>query len=99
METFDQPENAVSCPKRETSIVAPQALSLMNGELASQGASALGRSLADGDEDFVRALFDSVLARDPTPEELGRCLAFLSQRSRTALALVLINSNEFAFIP
>jgi hypothetical protein len=107
METFDQPENTVSCPKRETSIVASQALSLMNGDLVSQGAMALSQSLseeivdvdASGNERFIVALFQRVLSREPTQEERERCGQFLEHRSRASLALVLLNSNEFAFIP
>jgi hypothetical protein len=100
METFDQPENTVSCPRRETSIVAPQALSMMNGELVSQAALAIGQSLAnEPDSRFVTEVFERVLARKPTQAETARCCRFLQDRSRTALALVLINSNEFAFIP
>lgn len=99
METFDQPENTLSCPKRETSIVAPQALSLMNGELASQAASSLARSLVGEDKMFVTALFETVFSRRPTPEESDRCREFLERQSRASLVLVLINSNEFAFIP
>ncbi|MCU0709806.1 MAG: DUF1549 and DUF1553 domain-containing protein [Pirellula sp.] len=107
METFDLPENTVSCPKRELSLVAPQALSLMNGELATQAAQALEQSLSVDLMDqtqvnaplFVERLFQRVLARKPSPEEAQRCCAFLETRSRQSLALVLINSNEFAFIP
>jgi hypothetical protein len=107
METFDQPENTVSCPKRETSIVASQALSLMNGDLVSQGAMALSQSLSDeivdddesGNERFIVALFQRILSREPIREELEKCIQFLEHRSRTALALVLLNSNEFAFVP
>jgi hypothetical protein len=107
METFDQPENTVSCPKRETSIVASQALSLMNGDLAWQGAMALSRSLSveivetdsAGNDRFIIALLKKVLSREPNAEEREQCGQFLEHRSRAALALVLLNSNEFAFIP
>lgn len=114
METFDQPDNSVSCPKREASIVASQALSLMNGDLAWHGALRLSESLSerlgqqDGrkvatdvadDERFIVALFQQVLARTPTEEELQTCSQFLQQRSQAALALVLLNSNELAFVP
>lgn len=33
METFDLPENSVSCPRRNVSTVAPQALTLLNNSL------------------------------------------------------------------
>jgi hypothetical protein len=79
----------------------------MNGELATQAAQALEQSLSVDLMDqtqvnaplFVERLFQRVLARKPSPEEAQRCCAFLETRSRQSLALVLINSNEFAFIP
>ncbi|MFM8408473.1 MAG: DUF1549 and DUF1553 domain-containing protein [Pirellulaceae bacterium] len=114
METFDQPDTSVSCPKRETSIVASQALSLMNGDLTWQGAKALSESLSQRlrhehdrksatealeNERFIVALFQQVLSREPSEEEMERCSSFLQQRSGAALVLVLLNSNEFAFVP
>jgi hypothetical protein len=114
METFDQPDPSVSCPKRATSIVASQALSLMNGDLAWQGALRLSESLTERLEQgdgtkadtevsenvrFIVALFQQVLSREPTAEELEQCGLFLQQRSRAALVLVLLNTNEFAFVP
>jgi hypothetical protein len=114
METFDQPDPSVSCPKRATSIVASQALSLMNGDLAWQGALRLSESLTERLEQgdgtkadtevsenvrFIVALFQQVLSREPTAEELEQCGLFLQQRSRAALVLVLLNSNELAFVP
>jgi hypothetical protein len=114
METFDQPDTSVSCPRREASIVASQALSLMNGDLAWQGAMALSDLLTkrlgkksdrkvaadlSDNERFTVAVFQQVLSREPTEEELQRCSSFIQQRSRAALVLVLLNSNELAFVP
>ncbi|MFN8763264.1 MAG: hypothetical protein ACK5ZC_02190, partial [Pirellulaceae bacterium] len=48
---------------------------------------------------FIVALFQQVLSREPTAEELEQCGLFLQQRSRAALVLVLLNSNELAFVP
>src|ERR1043166_4329703 len=41
METFDLPENSISCGRRTESIVAPQALSLLNSSLSVEAARAL----------------------------------------------------------
>lgn len=119
METFDLPENTVSCPKREMSIVPPQALSMLNGELATRAAEAVVTKLqVDGakranDSDrpsrlddpappsdrFVDDVFRLILARSPSAREREQCEAFLKNRTREELALVLLNCNELAFVP
>ena len=45
MEVFDAPDGSVSCPRRESSTHAPQALELLNGDLANQQADALAKRL------------------------------------------------------
>jgi hypothetical protein len=100
MEIFDLPENTVSCAKREMSIVPPQALSLLNGELTERAAVELAQRLTQTDPaTYVHRVFERVLARDPTAMEQDRCVRFLEGRSREELALVLLNSNELAFVP
>jgi type VI protein secretion system component VasK len=86
----------------------------MNGDLTWQGAMALSESLSQRlrheldrksdtealeNERFIVALFQQVLSREPSEEEMERCSSFLQQRSGAALVLVLLNSNEFAFVP
>src|SRR5262249_58409712 len=45
MEVFDAPDMQVSCPRRESSTHAPQALELLNGALANEQAEALAKRL------------------------------------------------------
>src|SRR6185295_1561332 len=45
MEVFDAPDTQVSCPRRESSTHAPQALELMNGTFANEQADALAARL------------------------------------------------------
>ena len=45
MEVFDAPDTLVSCPRRESSTHAPQALELLNGDLANQQAEALANGV------------------------------------------------------
>lgn len=45
LETFDLPENSTSCAVRPMSIVAPQALSLLNSSLAARASMALAEAV------------------------------------------------------
>jgi hypothetical protein len=111
LETFDLPENTVSCPKRDVSIVAPQALSLMNSEWMAEAATKMAQSLSDqlseqlseqqgtDNDTWIVRLFERVLSRAPNPSELNACRDYLGKQSRAELALVLLNTNEFAFVP
>jgi Protein of unknown function (DUF1553)/Protein of unknown function (DUF1549)/Planctomycete cytochrome C len=106
LETFDLPENSASCPRRESSIVAPQALSLMNGAWAKQAALALAESVNRMDafqelsarESQIARCFQAVFQREPTAAESEQCQLFLKTRSMAELCLVLLNSNEFTFV-
>lgn len=102
METFDQPENATSCGRRDVSIVAPQALAQLNSELAVQASETLAQSLntpSNDKEKVVLDLFERVLGRLPTDDERARSVGYLEQSSVAELANVLLNTNEFLFVP
>lgn len=101
METFDLPDNTVSCGCRGVSIVAPQALTMLNGDWSLQAADALAqkiRSIDSSPEAIVANLFSEVYQRSPTNSEQKSCLDFLSRRSLVELSRVLLNTNEFGFI-
>ncbi|HUQ68093.1 MAG TPA: PSD1 and planctomycete cytochrome C domain-containing protein, partial [Planctomycetaceae bacterium] len=102
LETFDLPENSVSCAARSTSTVAPQALTLLNNPLAIEAAQALAdRVRAEAgshpERQIVRA-FAWTLQREPTADELRACRSFLESQSLPALCRGLINLNEFVWI-
>ncbi|MEI8210707.1 MAG: DUF1549 and DUF1553 domain-containing protein [Planctomycetota bacterium] len=103
METFDLPENTVSCPKREISIVAPQALSLLNAPWVAESATEFADQVlvhtGENKTAITVTLFQELLQRSPSAVELKACTQFLQTRRPRDLALVLLNSNEFAFIP
>jgi hypothetical protein len=102
METFDLPENSTSCPRRNQSIVPPQALSLLNGSDAIAAAEALAREVekrsGQAPQDKVVTAFQLALQRSPTSDELSQSIAFLQQRSLKELCRVLLNLNEFLFV-
>jgi hypothetical protein len=94
METFDLPENTVSCARRDISIVSSQALAMLNADWVWDAAKQSARNKD------IEGLFRSLLSRDPTPQEQSMCESYLDEgRTLQELALVLLNSNELAFIP
>jgi hypothetical protein len=86
MEVFDAPDALVSCPRRESSTHAPQALELLNGDLANTQAEALARRLeAEAGADpgkQVDLAYRLVAGRPPKPEEARQALAFLKTQPR-----------------
>src|SRR5260370_9220026 len=79
MEVFDAPDTLVSCPRRESSTHAPQALELLNGDLANQQAEALPRRLgAEAGPDprkQVDLTYRLVAGRPPKLKEMHASLA------------------------
>ncbi len=103
LETFDLPENSVSCPQRETSIVPSQALTLLNAELTLDAAEQLAKSLFDLEaREAIDQLFRRVFQRPPSSEERELSEAFLARgtdpkRALRELSRALLNTNEFIF--
>lgn len=102
METFDLPENAVSCGRRDSSLVSPQSLALMNGALSIESSKRIADSVVtnhtSNPSQYVDEVFHKILARNPTESERVSCASYLELRSLAELCLVLLNTNEFAFI-
>jgi hypothetical protein len=102
METFDLPENSVPCARRTESIVPTQALALLNGSLAAQGARNLAARVRSSGESspgtLVDLAFDLVLQRKPTSDERRACVVLLEQRNLVELCRALLNLNEFIYI-
>lgn len=102
LETFDLPENSTSCARRNESIVAPQALSLLNSAEAVGAARALAdRVVREAGPDAgaqVSRMFALALQRGPTADERAACIEFLGRRGPHSLARAVLNLNEFAFL-
>jgi len=86
LEAFNQPGPDKSCELRETSTVAPQALTLFNAEEVQDRSLALAARLiketADrevSDEAIVKRAFELAVGRSPAGNELKSCLAHWSQ--------------------
>jgi hypothetical protein len=97
LEIFDAPDSSESCPRRDNTTVAPQALALLNSEFMQAHAAKLAGRVEKAKEP-VKTLWNLVLHRDPTPQELTRAEGFLQQSSLAKLCLVLLNMNEFLYV-
>ncbi len=84
MTTFDFCDTTLPCGQRDVSVVAPQALALLNGAFAHEQSQALATrvsSIAGSDRgDRIRTAWRIVLARDPSPAEAEAGLRHLEEQ-------------------
>jgi len=86
LEVFDQPDTLVTCPIRNSSTHAPQALTMLNGPLSQELCLALAANIIDAagtkQEDWTTLLWQRVLGRSPTPIEQENAITFLKEQSQ-----------------
>jgi Protein of unknown function (DUF1553)/Protein of unknown function (DUF1549) len=97
LEAFDQPDSNLSCPKRERSTTAPQALSLLNSDEVLEASTALAVRLAKEPDRIDRA-YRLILGRAPSERERGRAAEFLKESPLAELCRALVNTNEFVYL-
>jgi hypothetical protein len=101
LETFDAPDSSASCPRRETSTVAPQSLAMMNSEFMTSHAGKLAarvRREASTPEAQVDRAFQLAIGRAPDAAEKARALEYLSRASLSKFCLLLYNLSEFLYV-
>ena len=98
LENFDSPQMGPNCVQRDVSIVAPQALHLLNNamiyELAGEFARRIIREVGNDPHDQVTRIHKAALGRDPTSEE--RELAVETLAVLTAKWLETLEENPAA---
>jgi cytochrome c553 len=106
MEMFDGANMSESCARRNTTTVAPQAFTLLNGEMTVRAAQRLAERIVEtvgpsAERQIARA-FELTLGRTPSAEEAARAATLYSQsKPRDALARlnrILFNVNEFLYL-
>lgn len=92
------------CYQRKSTVAPQQALAMFNSKIAAGQARKIAETYVkvNGSE-FVTALFEHVLCREPTSDEQAECIQFLTEfkgsaTARHQLALVLLNHNDFVTI-
>jgi hypothetical protein len=83
---FDRPLFAVNCPKRDTSVIPLQSLTMLNDEFIAEEAERLAARVATASSgspnEAVRAAFGLTLARSPSEREARRCSDFIARQQR-----------------
>ncbi len=100
-EVFDRPDTNASCPRRPVSTIAPQALSLLNGKLARDAASALAgrvRHEVSTRGDRIDRAYRLALGRGPDVTERRVAEEFLDGGDFEDFCLALVNLNEFVYV-
>jgi hypothetical protein len=101
LEAFDLPDSNLSCPKRERSTTAPQALALLNAPEAAAAAKALAERLereAKSPAEQVELGYRLALGRSPSAAERDRATTFLKSSPLSELCRALVNLNEFVYL-
>ncbi|WP_162136278.1 DUF1549 and DUF1553 domain-containing protein [Zavarzinella formosa] len=101
LEAFDLPDSNLSCPKRERSTTAPQALALLNAPEAMEAAKFVAERLmkeADSEPGRIDRAYRLTLGRLPTNKERERAGVFLKTSSLSELCRALMNMNEFVYL-
>jgi hypothetical protein len=103
-DAFDAPDSNVTCPERNVSVNAPQALMLMNSDLVIDAADRLAGRLRSEvgraePEALIRRAYRLGLGREPDATESARAVAFLDQGGTLAeFCHAVLNLNEFVFV-
>ena len=101
LEAFDLPDSNLSCPKREKSTTAPQALALLNSPEAIAAAKAFALRVEKESSTVAERIdraYRLALGRPPTAKELERATAFLKNSPLSELCRALVNLNEFVYL-
>ncbi|HEX3869290.1 MAG TPA: DUF1553 domain-containing protein, partial [Pirellulales bacterium] len=102
-EAFDRPDTLASCPRRNVSTTAPQALVLLNSEFSMAAANDLADfvMLHGGDDvaSNITLLYQRTLGRPPSSAEIEAASRFLTSDDRwPELCLAMFNLNEFIYL-
>jgi hypothetical protein len=102
LQIFDAPDTSTSCPRRESSTVAPQALALMNSDFTSaqaeKFAERIKKQAGDNPEASVEAGWRLAFGRSPSANERQVALDYLQRNSLERLCLVVLNMSEFIYV-
>jgi hypothetical protein len=112
-EVFDAPVTSTSCPQRDVTTVAPQALWTLNSpsvyRQAEQLAERVAKEAGSEPDKFVERLWQIALGRPIDEQEKTEAIALLNsfatgaetehhQTAWVKLCLAVYNLNEFAFV-
>lgn len=111
-QAFDLPDPSTSNGDRDSTVVAPQALFMMNSSIILQHSRKMATDLLArpglDDSSRIREAYERALSRPPTPDEIDLALSFVARTQQQwqgdktmawqSLCKSLLASNEFVYI-
>ena len=102
LEVFNKPGPDLSCERRDSSTIAPQAFTLLNSPIVRARALALAarieKELPGNLEAQVTRAFRLTYQRRPAADELRRCLAHLEQATRSHEAIRPVKKEKPKYV-
>lgn len=112
LRAFDLPDPAMSSGSRDSTVVAPQALFMMNSPVMLTHSLVMADSLlqraGDSDAARIREAYERALSRPPTAQEIDRALTYLARfatewkgdrrHAWQSFCKSLLASSEFAYL-
>lgn len=102
MQVFDAPDSTVSCPRRESTTHAPQALEMLNGDTSTRLSKAFAARLdkdASSNPRIVDLAYRLLTSRAPKPAEMKLAQEFLGGGGRLdQFAIAMFNLNAFLYL-
>jgi hypothetical protein len=102
MDSLDCPDASQFAPVRSTSVTALQALSMLNDRFmvrqCEHFAARVNQMSSDPGKQ-IEAAFQLALGRSPTPRETAGLQAYASRHGMANACRLILNSNEFMFVP
>ena len=101
MDTLDCPDPSVLVPKRNTTLTALQALSLLNNPFVVRQSEHLAARVAEDSADRpaqITAVYRLTLSREPTAEESKLMTDYAARFGMANACRMIFNSNEFVFV-
>ncbi|HZO53940.1 MAG TPA: DUF1553 domain-containing protein [Bryobacteraceae bacterium] len=111
-QAFDLPDPTMSNGDRDSTVVAPQALFMMNSSVMLKHSLKMAESLLSQtgltDDQRIREAYERALSRPPTPQEIDQGLTFVARiekewkgdrtKAWQSFCKSLLASNEFVYL-
>jgi hypothetical protein len=102
LESFDLPDQNISCGMRGVSTVPTQALMLLNDEFVLRQADLFAQRVREAEphetDRQIDLTYRIAISRPPTPEEREIARDYLKSHSLAGFAHVVLNLNEFVYL-
>lgn len=96
-EQFDFPDPTMPTGHRNSTVVAPQALLMMNSDLVMESADAMAKSLiasAQDDRERVHLAYQRAFGRPPVEAELNRAINFVGELTSAAVTATGVSTQD-----